>query len=98
VLADDFRRIKNEHMRVVLIESTDHLLPGGFDQTLRESAKRQLEALGAEVRLSARVTAIDEHGVSLGNERIEATTVIWTAGVRAKRLTETLGAELDKSK
>jgi len=97
VLADDFRQIRNEHPRVILIEAADRLLPGGFRPDLAAAAKRQLEELGAEVKLSSRVVNIDGHGVDLGAERIESTTVLWTAGVRAKRLTETLGVELDRA-
>ncbi|HVU06032.1 MAG TPA: NAD(P)/FAD-dependent oxidoreductase [Polyangiaceae bacterium] len=97
VLAKDFRRIRDERVRVVLVEATDRLLPGGFDAALATSAKGQLEELGAEVRLGTRVTGIDEHGVRLEGSVIEASTVLWTAGVRAKRLAETLGVELDRS-
>lgn len=97
VLADDFRRIRNERPRVVLVEADNRLLPGGFRPDLAESAKRQLEDLGVEVRLSTRVVNIDGHGADLGGERIESTTVLWTAGVRAKRLNETLGVELDRA-
>jgi NADH dehydrogenase len=97
VLADDFRRIRNERPRVVLVEADNRLLPGGFRADLAESAKRQLEELGAEVRLSTRVVHIDSHGVDVGGERIESTTVLWTAGVRAKRLNDTLGVELDRA-
>lgn len=97
VLADDFRRIRNERPRVVLVEAENRLLPGGFHPSLADAAKRQLEDLGVEVRLSTRVVHIDAHGVDLGAERIESTTVLWTAGVRAKRLAATLGAPLDRA-
>jgi NADH dehydrogenase FAD-containing subunit len=36
-----------------------------------------------KIRLGARVTGIDATGVTLGDERIETTTVIWAAGVQA---------------
>jgi NADH dehydrogenase len=97
VLADDFRRIRDERVRVVLIEATERLLPGGFHPKVATRAKEQLEELGAEVRLGSRVVGIDSHGVSLENGTIEASTVLWTAGVRAKRLAETLGVELDRA-
>jgi NADH dehydrogenase len=97
VLADDFRRIRAEKPRVVLVERANRLLPGGFVEELAESAKRQLEELGVEVRLSASVTGIDDHGVQLDKETIEATTVLWTAGVDASELTRTLGVPLDRA-
>ncbi len=97
VLADDFRHIRNEKPRVVLIEGAARLIPGGFDQSMADSARRQLEALGVEVKLGAPVTGIDEHGVTLGGEKIEASTILWTAGVEAKRLGKTLGVPLDRA-
>ncbi|HEX6765364.1 MAG TPA: FAD-dependent oxidoreductase, partial [Polyangiaceae bacterium] len=81
VLADDFRRIRSEKPRVLLVERSPRLLPGGFVEKLAASAKRQLEELGVEVRLGENVVGIDEHGVQLEKEFIESTTVLWTAGV-----------------
>jgi len=97
VLADDFRRIRREKPRVVLVERSTRLLPGGFVETLAESAKRQLEELGVEVRLGEAVVGIDEHGVKLDHEYIESTTVLWTAGVDAAALMRTLGVPLDRA-
>jgi NADH dehydrogenase len=96
MLAADFRRIRNEAPRVILIEATDRLL-AAFDPKLSESAKRQLEELGVEVRLQSRVQEIDLHGVRLDGEVIESPTVLWTAGVRARRLTASLGVPLDRA-
>jgi NADH dehydrogenase len=96
VLADDFRVIHPEQARIILVEMMDRLLAGGFSTNLGDAARRQLEALGVEVRLGARVVAIDERGVHLDGDLIEAKTVLWTAGVRARRIAETLGVELDK--
>ncbi len=96
VLADDFRRIRSDKPRVILVERSSRLLPGGFAPELAESAKRQLEELGVEVRLSETVTGIDRWGVQLERDRIESTTVLWTAGVHAEPLTQKLGAPLDR--
>jgi NADH dehydrogenase len=96
VLAKDFRRIRNEHPRVVLIERDTRLLPGGFDAELAASAKTQLEQLGVEVRLGTSVKHIGAHGVSVDGEQLDAATVLWTAGVRAKSLNASLGVPLDR--
>jgi NADH dehydrogenase len=50
-----------------------------------------------EVWTEARVTAIDERGVSLGEERIAARTVVWAAGVQASPIARSLGVPLDKA-
>jgi NADH dehydrogenase len=97
VLADDFRLIEPEEARIVVVEMMDRLLPGGFDEKLAKSAEVQLASLGVEVRLSTKVASIDQRGVHLEQDVIEAATVLWTAGVRARGLAKSLGAELDRS-
>ncbi len=92
VLARDFRAIKPDATRVVLVEGGARVL-GSFDAgSVAARARRSLHQMGVEVRLGARVTEIDSRGVSFGAERIEASTVLWAAGVRASPLCERLGA------
>jgi len=95
-LARDFRRIDPRRARVVLVEGASRVLPT-YPPDLSEAARRQLEALGVEVRLGAQVTDMDERGVSVGAERIPARTVIWAAGVAASPLARTLGVPLDRA-
>jgi NADH dehydrogenase len=52
--------------------------------------------MGIEVRTGTRVTDIDQNGVAIGAERIEAATVLWAAGVAAASLARTLGVPLDR--
>ncbi len=96
VLARDFRVIDPKSARVILVEMVDRLLAGGFDESLSQSAKRQLEELGVEVRLGTAVKDINEQGVQVGDEFIESGVVLWTAGVMARRLTRKFGVETDK--
>jgi len=95
-LAKDFRSIDPRSARIILVEAGPRLL-GGFDPSLAEAAKKSLEQLGVEVRRGAAVTALDEIGVSLGAERIEARTVVWGAGVRASAAGRWLAAEVDRA-
>ena len=97
VLAKDFRTLRRERPRIVLVEAAGRLLPSGFRESLSASALRQLEELGVEVLLSRRVLAIDCAGVTLDQGRIASTTVLWTAGVRARSLSEKLGVPLDRA-
>ena len=81
---------------MVLVEGSDRVLPP-YPPDLSEKARLQLERLGVTVWLGRRVTGIDARGVQLGNERLEAKTVIWAAGVATSPLGATLGAPLDRA-
>ena len=67
-LRDDFRRIRPESARIVLIEGGPHLL-ATFPEQLRTAARASLERLGVEVRTGSAVTGIDADGVTVGNAR-----------------------------
>jgi NADH:ubiquinone reductase (H+-translocating) len=95
-LATDFRRIDPRMTRVTLVEAGPRLLPS-FRESLSAAARRSLESLGVEVRLSTPVTGCDEGGVWTGSERIEARTIVWGAGVRASQAAKWLGAESDRA-
>lgn len=86
----DFRHIMTEEARVILVQSAPRLLPA-FPEDLSGCAKRALERLGVEVRLGAKVTDMDADGVWLGNERLEAGTIVWAAGVMASPVAAWLG-------
>jgi NADH dehydrogenase len=92
----DFRNIDTGTSRIILLQGGDRLLPA-FPQELSERAKHDLEAMGVEVRLKARVTNVEEGGVWIGEEFLPAENVIWAAGVQAPKLLATLGVETDKS-
>jgi len=96
VLARDFASIDPSSARVLLIEGGPRLLPT-FAEDLSVKALKQLQDLGASVRLNTRVSLIDAEGVHVGGELIRSGTIIWGAGVRATDLTATLGVPLDKS-
>jgi NADH dehydrogenase len=88
---------------VILLEGAERVLPP-FPQALSARAREALVALGVDVRTRAFVREIDERGVTVSmndaEQRIEARTVIWGAGVRAHplgaRLAEATGADLDR--
>ncbi len=84
-LRGEFRRIDPRRARVVLVEAGPRLLPA-LPPPLGERARRDLEALGVEVRLGAAVTDVTDAGVRLGGEWIAARTVLWAAGNQASPL------------
>lgn len=95
-LAHEFRSIHPHRARIILLEGARNILDA-FPEALRASAEAALLRLGVQVRKSAPATAIDENGVSVGAERIEAGTVLWAAGVKASPLGASLGAPLDRA-
>ncbi len=95
-LRDEFRTIDTALARVVLVEAGPTILPA-FPETLRDHARTSLIRLGVEVFEHTAVTAIDAHGVALGDSRMNAGTVLWAAGVAASPLVATLGAPLDRA-
>jgi NADH dehydrogenase len=99
-LRHDFRRIRPESARIVLVEGSPYVL-GPFPDPLRDAARRALERLGVEVKTESVVTGIDAGGVTYQAkgavaERIEAETVLWAAGVAASPLARSLGVPLDR--
>jgi NADH:quinone reductase (non-electrogenic) len=92
-LAGDFRNIDPARARVVLVEAGPRLLPA-FSEQHSSYATRALKDAGVEVRLGAPVTRVDAAGVNVGEERIEAATVLWCSGVQGVPLAKTLGARL----
>jgi NADH dehydrogenase len=96
VLARDFRAISPESTRVVLLEGGARIL-STFAPQLSDRATRSLAGMGVEVRTNAKVTQIDEEGILLGGERIQAGTVLWAAGVAAAPLPKDLPAPVDRT-
>lgn len=92
----EFRAVDITTSRVILIESRDRILPT-FAHELSRRARSDLEALGVDVWLEARVTGIDAEGVSIGEERIVTRNVFWAAGVAASPLGARLGVPLDRA-
>ena len=95
-LARDFRSIEPTLARVILIEGGPRIL-SMFSPKLSSKAMRDLEGLGVQVWTSSIVKNIDENGVEVGDERINAATVLWAAGVQASSLGSKLGFEVDRS-
>jgi NADH:ubiquinone reductase (H+-translocating) len=97
VLKRDFRRIDPTHARIILVEAAPSVL-AHLPPDLTESARRQLQRLGVQVRTSTRVSALRRGEVTFATgETIHAETILWAAGVSAVPLTRRLGVELDRS-
>jgi NADH dehydrogenase len=99
-LRNDFRSIRPESARIIVLDSAQRVLPT-FPESLSAAAKKSLIHLHVEPRQGVKVTAIDENGVTLDSgEHIAARTVLWGAGVTASEFGQAVhnatGAPLDK--
>jgi NADH dehydrogenase len=92
MVASDFRNIADKRIRIILVEGGREIL-SAFPADLPVYAAHALEDIGVEVRLGAPVRVIDAQGLLVGDERIEASTVIWAAGTRADDGAHWLGGE-----
>jgi NADH dehydrogenase len=96
VLVNDFRTIDSRDARILLVEAGPRILPT-FPPELSAKAQAALEKLGVEVRTGSAVTGIGPGYVAIGGQRLEAATIIWSAGVAAAPLARSLGAPLDRA-
>ncbi|MBK7828862.1 NAD(P)/FAD-dependent oxidoreductase [Nannocystis sp.] len=94
-LSRDFRRIDPRRTRVILIEAGPRIL-AAFDEKLASRATADLESLGVTVWTSTKVTRVDADGVDLGEESVQAATILWAAGVAPSELNKSLGVPLDR--
>ncbi|WP_346767196.1 NAD(P)/FAD-dependent oxidoreductase [Enterovirga aerilata] len=95
-LVGEFRNIRPEEARVLLIEAGPRIL-APFPETLSSYAERALARLGVTVMTGRPVENIDADGVTAAGEVISAATVIWGAGVQASPAGRWLGVETDRA-
>ena len=93
-LREEFRTADPTTARVMLIQSAPRILPA-LPESLSIAATRSLRDLGVEVLTNSRVDDVDDSGVEVGNRRIEARTVLWTAGVMASAAGRWIDAKRD---
>jgi len=94
VLKKDYPDMSLRDARVILIEAREHLMPDSYPRALQASALKLLRRRRVSVRLNAMVTGFDGGKVTFKNgDPIETQTVIWTAGVRAEKLADSLDLE-----
>ncbi len=94
-MRNNFRHIETSQARVIILEGSPHIL-GMYPEDLQRSARKQLEALGVELRTGTQVTDIQPGYVMVGDQRIDAVVTLWAAGVQASPLGRMLGVETDR--
>jgi NADH:ubiquinone reductase (H+-translocating) len=86
---------KDAEVKVIIVERDAEIGPdlGAGPRPVIEEALRDL---GVTWKLGSAVSSVDANGLTTTDgQRIEASTVIWTAGLRASSLTEQIPAERD---
>jgi NADH dehydrogenase len=94
-LSKFYRNIDPKLTRIFIVEAAPRIL-GSFSPDLASKATRSLEKLGVQVWTNSMVSNVDTNGVQIGKERIEASTVLWAAGVTAIEIGKTIGLETDR--
>jgi NADH dehydrogenase len=93
VLRDEYRAIDPAGARIILLDAVDDVL-SSFPDSLRRRAHSDLVNLGVEVRPGHSVVGVDADGIDVdgpeGRIRIDARTIIWSAGVMAPPLADVL--------
>jgi len=93
VLPKDFPHLDFGEVQLVLVEGTSEVL-GTFAPRLGRKARATLERKGVEVQLNRLVHDVTGGALVLDDgTRVDAETVIWTAGVRAVPAASLLGVE-----
>jgi NADH dehydrogenase len=93
---DDFRELREQPVRIVLVEAAEQLL-SAMPASLQEYTRRRLEQMGVEVLTSALLSGASSDQVQLKDGRtIAAQTLFWSAGVRPAALAE--GLDLPKAR
>lgn len=94
-MSSDFRHIDPSMAQVLILEGGPKIL-ASYPDDLQQSALKQLNDIGVQVRTGAQVSDIQPGYVMVGNERIESVVTLWAAGVQASGLGKLLGVETDR--
>lgn len=93
VMRKEYRELDVREARVLLLEAGEALIVSYPDE-LRKATLRLLQSKNVEVQFNGRLTDYNGRRATLADgTQIEANTLIWTAGVKAAGIVETLGVE-----
>ncbi len=96
VLAKDFRNIRPERAKVLLIEAGGRLLTA-FPESLATYAEKRLKKLGVTVMLNSPVTPLSRDAIFIDGHTLPVGATIWAAGVAASPAANWIGVETDKA-
>ena len=80
----------------LLVDAASKIL-AEIPPSLGEYAARQLQGRGVDIRVGTTLQSVEQHSAVLSDgDRIETSTVVWTAGVRANPANARFGLPLDE--
>ena len=92
-IAGEFKSLDVSKARVILMDGGSRLL-SSMSERSSHAARKTLERYGVEIRLNCQVTDVSSTGVQVGDEFIDARTVIWAAGVTGSPLANQINEQL----
>ncbi len=95
-VVEHYRGISAQDLKLIVLEAGSEVLRGVHPKLAAHSMKR-LARKGIEVRTNTPAVRCFEGGVEIrGGEKIISDTIVWTAGVRATELVESLPGKHDR--
>lgn len=85
VLPRDYPDLDAERMKIIVVSSSERLLPG-FKESSSKEAADYLESRSVKLLFKTRVTDFENGSLKLSNGEIGTYNVFWAAGVRANSL------------
>ncbi len=95
-LSHDFKHINPHEIHIILVEALPRILTA-FPERIANKARAKLNQIGVEVRTNSPVEAIEQGSLVIGDQRLSANMIIWTAGIKASDPGHWLGAPTDRA-
>ena len=94
-MAKDFKNINTKDAKIILLEKAPFIM-GAYHKNLSKKANISLKKLGVEVKTDVNVLNIENELVKTDKGDINASTIIWTAGVKPTDLGEKSSLQTNK--
>src|SRR5690606_23395102 len=78
ILPQEYHHVSSGSAKILLLEGAPDIL-GSFAPSLVRRERKDLEALGVEVRTGSFASAVGPEGIESGNDWIPASTILWAA-------------------
>ena len=93
VMVKDYPRLNLDEARVIMLEASPHLI-GSYPDELRKATLKLLQGKNVDIRLNTKLQDYNGQRVTLGDgSSIETRTLIWTAGIKAAEIVDSIHVE-----